>query len=85
MVNNLGYLDLISHGKSNEMKRDLTDRLIEKAPNFDDVLSSHEMLLSSNYSSEILPIFKNVLSPHKEAKDILKYLKKYENYKRKDA
>lgn len=78
MVNNLGYLDLISTGKTKQMKVDLIDKLSKEAPNFRDVLNSHEMLLYSNYSSEFLPIFKNVLMPHKEAKDLLNYLKRFE-------
>ena len=85
MVNNLGYLDLISNGKSKQMKIDLIEKFSKDAPNFRDTLSNHEMLLYSNYSSEILPIIQNILSPHKEAKDLLNYLKKFETEKRKNA
>lgn len=83
--NNLSYLDLLSNGKTNIVKQDLTEKLSEKAPYFEDVLSSHEMLLHSNYKEEVLPIFQNVLKPHKEAKDLLKYLKRYESVKQKNA
>ncbi|MBQ8425752.1 MAG: hypothetical protein IJX17_07030 [Clostridia bacterium] len=85
MVNNLGYLDLISNGKSKQMKIDLIEKFSKDAPNFRDTLSNHEMLLYSNYSSEILPIIQNILSPHKEAKDLLNYLKRFEVDKRKNA
>lgn len=85
MVNNLGYLDLISSGKENQVKQDLIEKLSEKAPYFEDVLNSHEMLLHSNYSSKILPIFQKVLYPHEEAKDLLNYLKRFEPDKQKNA
>lgn len=85
MENNLAYLDLLSNGKTNLVKQDLTEKLYEKAPHFEDVLTSHEMLLHSNFCDEILPIFQNVLKPHEEAKDLLKYLKKYEVEKQKNA
>lgn len=85
MENNLGYLDLISSGKGNLVKKDLTEKLSENAPNFEDVLSSHEMLLHSNYCDQILPIFQSVLKPHEEAQGLLKYLKKYETEKQKNA
>jgi hypothetical protein len=85
MVNNLGYLDLISNGKTKQMKSDLVEKLSKDAPNFRDTLSNHEMLLYSNYSSEILPIIQNVLMPHKEAKDLLTYLKRFEQDNRKNA
>ena len=78
MVDNLSYLDLISSGKKTQVKNDLIDKLSEKSESYKEVISSHEMLLHSNYSLEFLPIFKNFLSPRKDAEDVVKYLSKFE-------
>ena len=78
MVDNLSYLDLISSGKKKQVKNDLIEKLSEKSECYKEVFNNHEMLLHSNYSLDFLPIFKNFLSPRKEAEELVKYLKQFE-------
>lgn len=85
MVDNLSFLDLISNGKKNEAKKELIEKLSDNANGFREVFTNHEMLLYSNYCLEFLPIFKNFLTPRKDAKLLIDYLKRFELQNKKSC